>query len=215
MIIIEDITVAYGSVVPLRRVSLEIDKSPTVIMGPSGSGKSTLLRVLSGLQRPDSGRVLLNGTPLTNPTWQSAGDQRVALIHQDYRLVPFLSVRDNIALAAELRGAGPVPPVTVADWLSRVGLAEDFLERQAGTLSGGEQQRVAIARALVSGAELLVADEPTGALDSGNTRRVTEVLIDVQRAAGIDVVIATHDHQVADMIANRLTLAEGSLCIAA
>ena len=213
MIALERVTVRYGSANPIRDLTVEMSAAPTVIMGPSGSGKSTLLRVISGLQRPDEGQVTLDGEPIQEPSWRSAGDSRVALIHQDYRLVPFLTVRDNVALGAEMRGS-PVTPQRVAECLERVGLPTAFGDRYPDTLSGGEQQRVAISRALACDARLLVADEPTGALDVDNTELVAELLVSLAEVDGLGVLIATHDPLVAAHVHERLQLSEGRLCVA-
>ena len=211
MIVVENVTVRYGPVVPIDGLSVVLGGGPTVVTGPSGSGKSTLLRVIAGLQAPDSGRVLLKDEPVARPSWRSAGDPRVAFIHQDYRLVPFLTVRDNVALAAEMRGH-PVSSERVTECLELAGLADDFADRHPGTLSGGEQQRVAISRALATGAELLIADEPTGALDTTNTARVAELLVMLAETHQLGVVIATHDPLVAERVEDRHHLSEGRLC---
>ncbi|WP_433732190.1 ABC transporter ATP-binding protein [Actinoplanes sp. CA-051413] len=174
-------------------------------MGPSGSGKSTLLRILAGLQIPDQGRVSLNGRPLRS---RNGGDARISLIHQDYRLVDFLTVAENLALAAELR-AIDVSQTDVANALDRVGL-NGLQERSPATLSGGEQQRVAIARALVSRSRVLLADEPTGALDGENTITVATLLRDISQEHQVAVVVATHDRSVAHMMSRALVHHDGS-----
>jgi putative ABC transport system ATP-binding protein len=210
MIVLRDVTVNYREATPLKNLSIELDSTPTVVMGPSGSGKSTLLRVIAGLQAPDSGTVQINGTPVKMPTWSSAGDTRVALIHQDYRLVQFLTVAENLRLAAEMRGK-TVTAEAAERSLERVGLGNVSVDRLPGTLSGGEQQRVAIARALLCGAEVLVADEPTGALDADNTVRVTDILAKIGVEDSVEVIIATHDPLVAERIPSKLVLTSGRL----
>jgi putative ABC transport system ATP-binding protein len=174
-------------------------------MGPSGSGKSTLLRVLAGLQVPDGGLVTVGGKPLKVT---GAGDARISLIHQDYRLVEFLDVGENLALAAELR-AIEISESDVANALSRVGL-DGFQGRSPATLSGGEQQRVAIARALITRSAVLLADEPTGALDAENTKIVATLLRDISQENEISVVVATHDRSVAQMMSRTLVNHDGS-----
>lgn len=162
------------------------------IVGPSGSGKSTLLRVLAGLQTPDAGRVLIGSTAVDHT--RSQLDSRVALIFQDARLVGFLSVEENLRLSAEYRNQ-PIDDEAVDVVLARIGLS-GFGKRIPKTLSGGERQRVAIARALVSGASVILADEPTGALDRANSDQVAGLLADVA-AQGLAVVVVTHDAKVA------------------
>lgn len=208
---IENISVTYGDVQPLREVSFDATEGCVAITGPSGAGKSTLLRVIAGLQRPASGHVEIGGTPVAAPTRGSAGDGRVGLIHQDYRLVPFLSVRENLQLAAEVRGID-LAPDAIPGALARVGLDGAFATRRPGTLSGGEQQRVAIARLLVCRVSVVLADEPTGALDSDNTRRIAELFNDVASAPGVIVLVATHDPLVAAGIERTYELSSGDLC---
>lgn len=211
MLRVENVSVDYGAVQPLGGVSFEVSAGCVAIMGPSGAGKSTLLRVIAGLQQPSSGSVEIDGQAVLAPSRASAGDRRVGLIHQDYRLVPFLSVRENLQLAAEVRGVELTDGV-IADSLARVGLDELPAERLPGTLSGGEQQRVAIARLLVCHVTVVLADEPTGALDSENTLRVAELFNDLGRMAGVVVLVATHDPLVAAGIERTYELSSGQLC---
>nr|WP_241728911.1 ATP-binding cassette domain-containing protein [Nocardioides zeae] len=179
-------------------------------MGPSGSGKSTLLRVVAGLQRPSAGLVEIDGTPPRQASWRSGGDPRVALIHQDYRLVPFLTVEENLRLAAEVRGED-LDDDEVGERLAAVRLDHLDRARLPGTLSGGEQQRLAIARALGPGVSVLLADEPTGALDAENTAVVTDLLVDLGAGRGVQVVIATHDASVAERAAAVYRVDQGRL----
>jgi ABC-type lipoprotein export system ATPase subunit len=208
---VENITVDYGDVQPLRDVSFDISEGCVAIVGPSGVGKSTLLRVVAGLQKPSSGRVEIDGQPVLMPSRGSAGDARVGLIHQDYRLVPFLSVGENLQLAAEVRGID-LADGAIRNALTRVGLDDLPPGRRPGTLSGGEQQRVAIARLLVCRVTVVLADEPTGALDSDNTRRIAELFNDLARTPGVVVLVATHDPLVAASIEKTYELSSGQLC---
>ncbi|MGY1719406.1 ABC transporter ATP-binding protein [Blastococcus sp. SYSU DS0552] len=188
---------------------LEVGTESVVVMGPSGSGKSTLLRVLAGLQSPDRGTVSVDGVPLATGRRGGSGDTRVAVVHQDYRLVDFLTVAENLQLAAELRSVS-APADDLEEALARVGL-HGFGDRSLATLSGGEQQRVAIARALVSRCRVLLADEPTGALDEENTGVVARLLRDLSREHGMSVVVATHDRSVARTMSRSLVLHDGRL----
>ncbi|WP_161965036.1 ABC transporter ATP-binding protein [Ornithinimicrobium cerasi] len=194
MISIDGLTVSYGSTTPLLRLSLDLATGSTAVMGPSGSGKSTLLRVLAGQQRPTEGRVLIDGTPVRPATWSGGSDPRLALVHQDYRLVPFLTAEENLLLAAELRGVGA--PRDVGMVLEEVGLDPSLAHRRPAELSGGQQQRVALARALVTDATVILADEPTGALDATSSALVAGLLRQLGRG-GRTVVVATHDVAVA------------------
>ncbi|TDD62480.1 ABC transporter ATP-binding protein [Kribbella antibiotica] len=210
MIVLDGVTVEYSDSVPLERVTLELEPGCTAVMGPSGSGKSTLLRIIAGQQKPTVGAVAIDGVAVAAASWRSSGDPRVALIHQDYRLVPFLTVEQNLLLAAELREVNR-SAVDVDDALDRVGLPSAMRSRLPRTMSGGEQQRVAIARALMTGAPVVLADEPTGALDEGNTERITEVLVDLGRKERLVIVVATHDPGVARRMDRCLRLIDGKL----
>lgn len=213
MITLDHVTVSYPDSTPLDDVSLTIPPGSTAVMGPSGAGKSTLLRLLAGLQEPDAGHVLLDGTPVAVATWSRSSDPRVAMIHQDYRLVPFLTVRQNLLLAAELRELDRTDRDVVSA-LEAVTLSAEHLDRSPTTLSGGQQQRVAIARALLTDATLLLADEPTGALDARSTATVAEALARTGRLPGLTVVVATHDRNVADRMDTCITLQSGSVAAA-
>jgi len=210
VISLEGLTLGYGDRVLLDDVSIRMVANPTVLMGPSGSGKSTLLRAIAGLQQPAAGRVLIGGQPVRRATWRSAGDARVALIHQDYRLLPFLSVAENLLLAAETRGVA-LPSGALPVALARVGMGAEFLARRPDTLSGGEQQRIAIARALVCNVEVLLADEPTGALDARTTNLVADALVEIAATTSVSVLIATHDPVVAARVEQHLVVADGDL----
>jgi putative ABC transport system ATP-binding protein len=210
LISLENVTVSYAQATPLLDITCEFDSSVTAITGPSGSGKSTLLRVIAGLQTPTKGRIRIGAEPVRQPSWVSAGDSRVALIHQSYRLVDFLTVSQNLRLAAEVRSV-EVNEARVIETLETVGLHAEFLNRQPNSLSGGEQQRVAIARALLCRVKVLLADEPTGALDQVNTERVTTVLREIGDRSGTNVIIATHDPLVANASTANFELVNGRL----
>ena len=208
-----DITVTYRmgrTAVPvLDHLSLQVGKDPVALMGPSGSGKSTLLRVLAGLQAPKSGAVLIDDEQVRATNDRGTTDDRVALIEQDHQLVDFLTVEENLRLAAELRGLS-VEPAHLASRLEAVGLG-GYADRWPKTLSGGEQQRVAIARALLLGSRIILADEPTGALDAGNSVRVAELLVEIAARDDVCVVVATHDADVAARLPRRLRLIGGKV----
>lgn len=210
MITLAGVTVEYPGSKPLEAVNLDIGRGSSAVMGPSGSGKSTLLRLIAGLQEPHCGAITIDGSPVACATWRTASDTRVSMIHQDYRLVPFLTLGENLSLAAELRGVTPTTTETLKA-LEDVRLDPDLMGRRPGEVSGGEQQRVAIARALLTGASVLVADEPTGALDADNTTIVADLLADLGTAGVLTVVVATHDDVVAGRMQRRLRLAAGGI----
>lgn len=194
----DNVSVTYSGrgpdVTALTDFCLEVAPARTVaVMGPSGSGKSTLLRVLVGRQSPDTGTVTIDGQPVAGN--RGLIDPRTAYVAQDYSLVPVLSLLENLLLVMELRG-GVADPSRARQALGVVGIG-DLGDRLPEEVSGGQRQRAAIARALVSDVRLLVADEPTGALDRGNSAAVAQVLSDAAHVGGFPVVVATHDPAVA------------------
>ncbi|WP_344112025.1 ABC transporter ATP-binding protein [Kribbella alba] len=189
---------------PLQDVSLTVGQEPTALVGPSGSGKSTLIRVVAGLQAPDQGTVSINGSAVKHRQSGGVLDPRVSVVYQDYRLVGFLTVAENLQLAAELRDAA-ADDATIKTLLSKVDL-EGFESRHPETLSGGEQQRVSIARALITQPQVLLADEPTGALDSANSARIAQLLLMLAKEDNVSVLVATHDEAVADQTPQRYEL---------
>ncbi len=188
----------------LRGVSLRVDSVPVSIMGPSGSGKSTLLRCIAGQQKPDEGSITLDDVAI-----RFGVAPAVSMVDQDHGLIEFLSVKQNLSIAAEVRRR-KFSAADSARLLALVGMAGsgDYLPN---TLSGGQQQRVAIARALATGCRVLVADEPTGALDEENSLVIGDVLADLSAAQGTIVVVATHDKVLADRIGNIALLHSGQL----
>jgi putative ABC transport system ATP-binding protein len=178
------------------------------VMGPSGSGKSTLLRVLAGAQPPDHGVVMIKGEAVDAGRGGTVR-ANAAMVYQDYRLIDFLTVAENLLLAAEVRGR-TLGPETVAETLKLVSL-EGLEDRFPKTLSGGQQQRAAIARAIAAEVEILIADEPTGALDRENSMAVATLLRDIADQKAVTVVVATHDVAVAGRMHRCLLLKDGRL----
>ena len=185
----------------LRGIDLRVRKGELLaIMGPSGSGKSTLLHILGGVETPSSGQVLLEGVDLATMN----DDQRTLLrrermgfIFQSFNLLPAFTAEENVALPLELGGTpSSEARRRAADTLRLVGMSHRR-EHVPSTMSGGEQQRVAIARALVMQPALLLADEPTGNLDSANGRQVTSLLRRLVTQEGQTIVMVTHDANVA------------------
>lgn len=197
MIKAEHIVKSYAGGAPvLRDVSLEIaNRSMTVVSGASGSGKSTLLSVLSGLERPDEGKIICNGEELTAMTDKQLTDFRrrtVGFIFQQYFLLPHLTVENNVKMGANLAGNG-----NYADILEAVGLSGKR-RRYPGELSGGEQQRVSIARALAKNPRVLFLDEPTGALDEETGRSVLDYVLRLQKEIGFTAIMVTHNLNIAE-----------------
>ncbi|MEV6553035.1 ABC transporter ATP-binding protein [Streptomyces sp. NPDC051597] len=197
----------YGDAKALDGLSLEIRAGEAVaVMGPSGCGKSTLLNMVAGLDRPTSGTVEVHGHDLgkLNETGLALFRRRgVGMIFQFFNLIDDLPVLDNVALAAQLTGTPARQARRRAlELLDELGVAERRNNYPA-TLSGGERQRVAVARALMNRPALLLADEPTGALDSRSGEQVMDLLIDLNQI-GQTLLIVTHDPQLATRCASRL-----------
>lgn len=202
-----------GNITVLKDISLTVNRGEFVaVMGASGSGKSTLLNVLGGLLAPDSGTVTVDGMDLGSMSDASLTvyrRDRVGFIFQMFNLVGTLNVEENILLPS-LAGGRKVAPAVLDAMIEKVGLSH---RRHAmpDTLSGGEQQRVAIARALVSGPALVLADEPTGNLDSENTRLMGDLFRDLHRAQGCAFVLVTHAPDVAMWADRVIVLKDGSI----
>jgi len=188
-----------GAIVALKSVDLTIDAGECVaILGPSGSGKSSIVNLLSGIDRPTGGRILWNGMPVASRrAWARLRRQEIGIVFQEFHLLPTLTARENVEIA--LMGHA-IPAETrrarAETVLERVGLAHRF-DNLPHALSGGERQRVAIARAIVNAPRLLLADEPTGNLDSANTAAIADLLFNLQRDTGMTLVLVTHDEHLA------------------
>lgn len=191
----------YGSgqiaVEALADVDIEVRAGRlTVVRGPSGSGKTTLLNLLGGLDRPTSGRVLLGDdvlSELSEAELAAARRDRIGYVFQNFGLIPVLSAAENVEVPLRLRRMERGQrDERVAEVLELVGLIRHAGQRP-GELSGGQQQRVGVARALVARPEVLIADEPTGQLDSETAERIMDLILEVTRIRGTATVVATHD----------------------
>lgn len=201
------------SVPALRGVSLHIAAGDHVaIVGPSGSGKSTLMHLLGALDRPSSGRLLINGqdiATLAAPEMARLRNETIGFVFQSFHLLNRTTALDNVGLPLVYRGLGARDRRRRAQAvLERVGLGHRVGHRP-NQLSGGEQQRVAIARALVTEPKVLLADEPTGNLDSVTGVAVLELLEELNRESGAALVIVTHDSEVAGRADRRITMRDG------
>jgi putative ABC transport system ATP-binding protein len=202
-----------GELVILDDVGFEVAHGETVaIVGASGSGKSTLLSLLAGLDTPSAGRVLLDGDSLSSLDEDGRARLRgakVGFVFQNFQLLPSLTALENAMLPLELRGDRDAETPARAI-LGRVGLGErlDHYPRQ---LSGGEQQRVALARAFVTRPALLLADEPTGNLDTRTGAAIIELLFELNAQAGTTLILVTHDEALASRCGRRLRIDAGRL----
>jgi putative ABC transport system ATP-binding protein len=195
----------------LDDISFEIHNVQRVaIVGPSGSGKSTLLGLIAGLDRPTSGTILLGGADITTMPERALAHYRrekIGYIFQSFHLIPTLTAIENVAVPLEL-GREPSAEPRAAELLKAVGLG-DRLYHYPVQLSGGEQQRVAVARAFACRPPFLLADEPTGNLDSATGQQVIDLLLDLHRKHGATLVLVTHDHHLASRMDRIITLRDG------
>ena len=186
----------------LRGVNVEIQAGEFVsIMGPSGCGKSTLLHLMGGLARPSSGKVILEGEDLslTNDAERTRlRRKKIGFVFQRFNLLPTLTVQGNLEIAQQIFGNGHPGGGVIAELMDIVGLAHK-LHHKPLELSVGEQQRVALARALVNHPAIILADEPTGNLDSENSRQVLELLLDLNRKRKQTIVMITHNPEAAEV----------------
>lgn len=202
-------------VAALHDVSLAIEQGEFVaITGASGSGKSTLLHLLGGISRPSAGRVLLEGVDLAaldDAALARLRRRRIGFVFQRYNLLPELSLVENVALPLLLDGAADGRATAAArESLAAVGLSHREAHRP-DALSGGEQQRGAIARALVADPAIVLADEPTGALDSANSSRVIELLTSLVSVRRQTVILVTHDAGIAAAAARTIRMRDGAI----
>lgn len=197
----------------LDNISLAVEKGEFVVVeGKSGSGKSTLLSLLSGLDKPDSGRIILNGTDITELTEDQIAPFRnrtIGYVFQSFHLVPSLTALENIMFPAEL-SHDPGAAAKAMDLLRRVDLLhrEDNFPHQ---LSGGEKQRVAICRALINNPQIVFADEPTGNLDSSNGDIILQLLLQLRSELDTTLVLATHSREISSSADRMVRLADGRI----
>jgi putative ABC transport system ATP-binding protein len=204
---------AAASVHVLKGIDLTIDAGEAVgIVGPSGSGKSTLLMVLAGLERLDSGEISVNGAPLHMLGEDALADFRgrnIGIVFQSFHLIANMTALENVAIPLELANARNPFDIARRE-LQAVGLGER-LGHYPGQLSGGEQQRVAIARALAPSPAVLIADEPTGNLDTETGRQIADLLFAQQAQRGMTLVLVTHDLGLASRCSRQVRVASGRI----
>ncbi len=203
----------YQSVEALKGITYAFEEGLLyAVMGSSGSGKTTLLSLMAGLDTPASGRVLCEGTATDTMDLARYRREMTAVIYQDFRLFPLLTAAENVMYPMELRGMKPAAAKKrAAGLIGKVGLPETVLDRFPAMLSGGEQQRVAIARALGMETKVLLADEPTGNLDSKNSDNIFSILQSLAHEDGYCVVIVTHDGELGKRADETLRLQDGEL----
>ena len=190
----------YQTVNALNGVDCDFEEGKLyALVGRSGSGKSTLLSLMAGLMLPTSGEILFDGVPTSSINLNRYRRENAAVIYQSFRLLPLLTVSENVTYPMELRGfKGRKARARAAELIAKVGLPDTVLNRFPDMLSGGEQQRVAVARAMGMNTKLLLADEPTGNLDTENSRLIVDLLLKLAHEDGYCVVVVTHDLDIAD-----------------
>ncbi|MGY1435237.1 ABC transporter ATP-binding protein [Streptomyces reniochalinae] len=214
---LDSVTKTYGTgenaVTALRGISLDVPRGTfTAVMGPSGSGKSTFLHCVAGLDQPTTGHVHLGDTQLSGlkeAALTAIRRERIGYVFQAYNLMSALTVRQNVTLVARLADMA-VDETWLREVLTRVGMHQ-HVDRRPNQLSGGQQQRVAIARALVTRPDALLADEPTGALDTRTSQEVLKLFRQIVDEIGQTVLMVTHDPVAASYADTVLFLADGQL----
>jgi len=207
------VTSGAGPLTILHPTSIEIARGRTVALtGPSGSGKSTMLGLVAGLDAPTSGRIVIDGTDITTLSEEALArlrGEKIGIVFQFFHLLPSLTAYENILVPLEIAGA-PRARERATTLLADVGLTGRG-HHYPSQLSGGEQQRVAIARALANDPLVLLADEPTGNLDSATGRQVIQILVDVNRVHGRTLVLVTHDAELAALADEVISLRDGTV----
>jgi len=213
MIKAKSITKSFGELQVLKGVDLDIQRGEVVsIVGSSGAGKTTLLQILGTLERPDSGEIDFDGENpivLNDHKLSAFRNQHIGFIFQFHQLLPEFTSIENVMIPGMIAGKPKAELEQRAkELLERLRLT-DRMHAKPGTLSGGEQQRVAVARALMNKPKILLADEPSGNLDSKNARELHELFFELQKELGQTIVIVTHNEELAEMANRRLVMVDG------
>ena len=218
VVVVEDLQMVYQvskvEVPALRGVDFSVKEGEFVaVIGPSGCGKSTLLHLIGGLLQPTSGRILIEGVSISSVSDFERTEirrQRMGFVFQSYNLLNTLTARGNIALAKRIQGNGHYEDGSAQNILRMLGL-ENKMDHKPWELSGGEQQRVAIARAVINRPAILLADEPTGSLDSENSRMVLKMLRELNSEYGQTIIIITHDPEAAATADRVIEMRDGKI----
>lgn len=215
MIDLKNITKSFGSLQVLKGIDLHIDRGEVVsIVGPSGAGKTTLLQIIGTLDRPDGGSVMVDSTDVTTLTQKALADFRnrhLGFVFQFHQLLPEFTALENIMIPAYIGGMGTKQSKEHAlELLSFMGLS-DRASHKPAQLSGGEKQRVAVARALMNNPAVILADEPSGSLDTRNKQELHQLFFDLRDRYGQTFVIVTHDEELAALTDRTVHLRDGQI----
>lgn len=215
MIELDSITRSFGSLKVLKGISLNIDRGEVVsITGPSGAGKTTLLQIMGSLDKPDGGRVLYDGKDITRMSEKEISafrNKHIGFVFQFHQLLPEFTAQENITIPMLIAGQGMRQANERAkELLELLGLA-DRADHKPAELSGGEKQRIAVARALVNQPDVILADEPSGSLDTKNKEDLHKLFFSLRDQLGQTFVIVTHDESLAAMTDRTIRLLDGSI----
>ena len=216
MIEIRNITKSFGSLQVLKGIDLDIQKGEVVsIVGPSGAGKTTLLQIVGTLDRPDTGSVCIEGINATTLSQKQLSDFRnrhLGFVFQFHQLLPEFTAIENIMIPAYIAGRSNKDAKARAEELLQFMGLSDRVQHKPAELSGGEKQRVAVARALVNNPAVILADEPSGSLDSQNKKELHQSFFDLRNQFGQTFVIVTHDEELSTLTDRTIHMKDGMLC---
>lgn len=203
----------YQAVDAVKQVNAEFyDGKVYAIVGKSGSGKSTLLSLIAGLALPTDGQVVYQGIPTDKVDLDKYRRQSVAVVYQSFNLFPLMTCLENVCFPLELLGKSPKEAAEIAkEHIAHVNLPETVYRRFPNMISGGEKQRVAIARALASGGRVILADEPTGNLDTANGEKIVQLLCDLAHRDNYTVIIVTHDLSITKVVDEIFQMSDGEM----
>ena len=216
MIQLTDITKSFGTLQVLRGIDMEVQKGEVVsIVGPSGAGKTTLLQIIGTLDRPDGGIVMIDGTDVGRMRERELAafrNKRIGFVFQFHQLLPEFTALENVMIPALIGGCGSREAEQAARQMLRLLSLEDRASHKPNELSGGEKQRVAVARALINHPAVVLADEPSGSLDTHNKEELHRLFFDLRDRLGQTFIIVTHDEGLARLTDRTIRLVDGMVC---